>query len=48
MPARNVCSAPRTPDVAVSFSQTLSNNTATQEAPQVFSQQAGGEKARLR
>ncbi|OUJ73538.1 FG-GAP-like repeat-containing protein [Hymenobacter crusticola] len=44
-PARNARSAPRTTNVAVGFSQTLSNNAATLGALKVFSSQAGGKKA---
>ncbi|WP_324673663.1 FG-GAP-like repeat-containing protein [Hymenobacter sp. GOD-10R] len=44
-PARNARSAPRTTDVVVGFSQTLSNTAATQGALKVFSAQAGGKKA---
>jgi len=43
-PARNARSAPRNTNVAVGFSQTLSNNAATQQAFKVFSAQAGGKK----
>jgi len=44
-PKRNDNSAPRATNVAVSFSQALSNNASTQQALKVFSQQAGGRKA---
>ena len=44
-PARNALAAPRTTPVTVTFNQALANNTATQGALKVFSQQAGGRKA---
>jgi len=44
-PARNARSAPRTTNVAATFSQPLSNNAATLGSLKVFSQQAGGKKA---
>ncbi|WP_324678546.1 Ig-like domain-containing protein [Hymenobacter sp. GOD-10R] len=42
---RNARSAPRTNDVGVGFSQTLSNTIATQQILNVFNQQAGSKKA---
>ncbi|GGF04000.1 FG-GAP-like repeat-containing protein [Hymenobacter cavernae] len=44
-PARNARSAPRATNVAVSFSQALSNNAGTLGALKVFSLQSGGKKA---
>ncbi|OUJ73541.1 hypothetical protein BXP70_14190 [Hymenobacter crusticola] len=44
-PTRNARSAPRTTDVAVTFSQPLSNTAATLGSLKVFSAQAGGQKA---
>ncbi|OUJ71097.1 FG-GAP-like repeat-containing protein [Hymenobacter crusticola] len=44
-PTRNARSAPRTTNVAATFSQALGNTAATQGALKVFSQQAGGKKA---
>ncbi|OUJ73540.1 hypothetical protein BXP70_14185 [Hymenobacter crusticola] len=45
LPTRNARSAPRTTDVAATFSQPLSNTAATLGALKVFSQQSGGRKA---
>ncbi|GGF10995.1 FG-GAP-like repeat-containing protein [Hymenobacter cavernae] len=44
-PGRNAPAAPRTSNVAATFSQPLSTNTSVLGALKVFSQQAGGKKA---
>ncbi|GGF11005.1 hypothetical protein GCM10011383_22760 [Hymenobacter cavernae] len=44
-PGRNAPAAPRTSNVAATFSQPLSNSAATLGSVKVFSQQAGGQKA---
>lgn len=43
-PLRNALAVPRTTPVAITFSRPLSTAAATQQALQVFSQQAGGQK----
>ncbi|MVN76378.1 T9SS type A sorting domain-containing protein [Hymenobacter sp. HMF4947] len=45
VPLRNALAVPRTAPVAITFDQPLSTAAATQQALQVFSQQAGGQKA---